>query len=321
MTQEAWHVSTAEAGTRLDQFLAQKLPSHSRARVQQWIKQGLVQVNAGLRPAHYRVRAGDYLTCTPPVVQPWHLAPAAISLDIIYEDQDLLVLNKPPGMTVHPGAGQQEGTLAQALLHHCPDLQGVGDVQRPGLVHRLDKDTSGIMVVAKTAQALQHLQGQFQDRRVDKRYLALVHGRPTETRGTIEMGIGRHPTQRHKMAVIGRRRRPARTSWLRRREFCGLFSLLELTLHTGRTHQIRVHLAALGYPVVGDQVYGGGQRRLADLPRELSPLKELATRQLLHSWSLQFQHPRTGLPVRLEAPLPADFQAVLTFLEGLPCSR
>jgi 23S rRNA pseudouridine1911/1915/1917 synthase len=321
MTQEAWHVSTAEAGTRLDQFLAQKLPSHSRAKVQQWIKQGLVQVNDLVRPARYRLKAGDYLTCTPPEVQPWHLAPAPLALEIIFEDQDLLILNKPPGLTVHPGAGQQEGTLAQALLYHCPDLQGIGEVQRPGLVHRLDKDTSGIMVVAKTLPALQHLQGQFQARQVDKRYLALVHGLLAEACGTIDLGIGRHPTQRHKMAVIGRRRRPASTSWQRRQEFCGCLSLLELTLHTGRTHQIRVHLAALGHPVVGDKVYGGGERRLADLPPELQPLRDLATRQLLHSWSLQFRHPRTGLPMRWEAPLPADFQAALSFLECRPCSR
>ncbi len=319
MTQEAWRVEAVDQGIRLDQFLAQKLASCSRARVQQWIKEGLVRVNDSIRSAHYRVRAGDYLTCTIPPVQPWHLASEAIALDILYEDADLLALNKPPGMTVHPGAGQRQGTLVNALIHHCPDLEGIGDIQRPGLVHRLDKDTSGVMVVAKSALALQNLQAQFQARQVVKRYLALVWGRWPEASGTITLAIGRHPSQRHKMAVIGRRRREAATSWQCLREFPGPFSLLELTLHTGRTHQIRVHMAAAGHPVVGDNVYGGGEKRLANLPEALTPLGTLVTRQLLHARFLQFRHPRTGATLKLEAPLPPDFQDVLDFLARLPC--
>jgi len=319
MTQEAWRVEDVDQDIRLDQFLAQKLADYSRSRIQQWIKDGFVRVNDRVRPAHYRLRPGDYLTCTIPAVQPWHLTPEAIALDILYEDADLLVLNKPPGLTVHPGAGQRQGTLVHALIHHCPDLEGIGDVQRPGLVHRLDKDTSGVMVVAKSARAFQNLQEQFQAREVDKRYLALVWGRWPEASGTITLAIGRHPSQRHKMAVIGRRRREAATSWRCRQEFPGPFSLLELTLHTGRTHQIRVHMAAAGHPVVGDKVYGGGEKRLAQLPAALAPLRPLVTRQLLHAWRLQFRHPHSGATLQLEAPLPSDFQHVLDFLTHLPC--
>lgn len=319
MPQEAWRIAAADQGSRLDHFLAQKLAPRSRSQIQQWIRAGLVQVNGQVRPAHYRLRPGDSLLCTIPAVQPWHLSPEAIALDILYEDADLLVLNKPPGLTVHPGAGQRQGTLANALLHHCPDLEGIGDVQRPGLVHRLDKDTSGVMVVAKTVLAYHHLQAQFQNRQVDKRYLALVWGHWPETSGTISLAIGRHPSQRHKMAVIGRRRREAATSWRCQQEFPGPLTLLELTLHTGRTHQIRVHMAAAGHPVVGDKVYGGGDKRLANLPAELRPLNTLVRRQLLHAWRLQCRHPRTGANLKLEAPPPPDFQNVLDFLSHLPC--
>ncbi|MGQ9920845.1 MAG: RluA family pseudouridine synthase [Desulfobacca sp.] len=318
MSQEAWRIEENDRHLRLDQFLAQKLTPYSRSRIQQWIKDGHVRVNEQIRPAHYRLRPGDSLTCTIPAIQPWHLTPEAIALDILYEDDDLLVLNKPPGLTVHPGAGQQQGTLVHALIHHCPDLEGIGDVQRPGLVHRLDKDTSGVMVVAKSAQAFQNLQEQFQARQVQKRYLALVWGHWPQASGTITLAIGRHPSQRHKMAVSGSRGRPAATSWHCWQEFPGPFSLLELSLHTGRTHQIRVHMAALGHPVVGDKVYGGGEKRLAYLPADLSPLRPLVTRQLLHAWRLQFQHPRHGAVLQLEAPLPPDFQSVLDFLTHLP---
>lgn len=321
MTPEAWLVSATDQGTRLDQFLTQQVTSCSRAQVQQWIKRGLVRVNEVVRPANYRVKAGEMVSCNRPAVEPWHLVPEAIPLDILYEDAELLVLHKPPGLPVHPGAGQRQGTLANALIYHCPDLTGIGDVQRPGLVHRLDKDTSGVMVVAKTAAALQQLQRQFQERRVDKRYLALVWGHWPEAYGLIELEIGRHPSQRHKMAVVGKRRRQASTSWWRRQELPGPCTLLELQIHTGRTHQIRVHLAAAGHPVVGDKVYGGGEKRLASLPPELQALKPLVTRQLLHAWKLTLAHPSSGAVLTWEAPLPPDFQQVLDFLQQRACSK
>jgi 23S rRNA pseudouridine1911/1915/1917 synthase len=314
MTQVALSIEAGDEGVRLDQFLAEKLTSFSRARVQKWIRSGLVRVNELERPANYRVRTGDQLICTIPEVQPWHLAPEPISLTILYEDDELVVLNKPPGLTVHPGAGQRHGTLVNALLHHCPNLEGIGDVQRPGLVHRLDKDTSGIMVVAKTALAHKFLLAQFKDRQVDKRYLALVWGRFPDTRGEIKAAIGRHPTQRHKMAITARGGREAATSWQRLQEYPGPLSLLELTLHTGRTHQIRVHLSYLGHPVVGDKIYGGGDKRLLGLPPEMRRLSSLIHRQLLHASQLRFKHPCLDEILTLTAPLPEDFQTVLDFL-------
>jgi 23S rRNA pseudouridine1911/1915/1917 synthase len=314
MNQVALSIESGDEGTRLDQFLAQKLADYSRARVQKWIRSGLVQVNDLAQPANYRVRPGDRLVCTIPAVQPWHLTPEAMPLCILYEDDDLVVLNKPPGLTVHPGAGQCRGTLVNALLHHCPDLEGIGDVQRPGLVHRLDKDTSGIMVVAKTALAHQFLLHQFQARKVDKRYLALVWGGFPERRGESKEPIGRHPTLRHKMAITTRGGRDAATSWERQQEYPGPLTLLELTLHTGRTHQIRVHLASSGHPVVGDKVYGGGEKRLLSLPPAMEPLRFLVQRQMLHAFKLRFQHPRRDEVIALTASLPQDFQTVLDFL-------
>jgi len=314
MTQVALCSGAEDQGSRLDQFLVQKLPSFSRARVQKWIRSGLVRVNDQERSANYRLRPGDRLVCTIPEVQPWHLAPEAIPLDILHEDEDLVVLNKPPGLTVHPGAGQTTGTLVNALLHHCPDLQGIGDVQRPGLVHRLDKDTSGIIIVAKTEAAHRFLLGEFKDRRVDKKYLALVWGRLPEKQGDIRTQIGRHPSQRYKMAVIPRGGRAAATSWRRLREYAGPLTLLELTLHTGRTHQIRVHLSSLGHPVLGDSLYGGGPKRFQGLGPAWGDLGFLVSRQMLHAWRLQFQHPRGRAEVTLTAPLPEDFRAVLHYL-------
>jgi len=315
-------IAAPEQGQRLDQVLAQRLGDYTRSRLQKWIKSGGVTVNDLTRPANYRVRAGDRLQVIIPAVQPSPLVPEAVPLDILYEDQDLLVLNKPAGLTVHPGAGCPRGTLVHALLHHCPDLGEVGDVARPGLVHRLDKDTSGVMVAAKTAAAHVALQRQFKARQVAKTYLALAWGRLPGPRGEIVQPIGRHPQQRHKMSVGARRGREAHTSWRLRQVYPGPLSLLEVTLHTGRTHQIRVHLAAAGHPVAGDQVYGGGARRLASVSLEVQPLASLVTRQLLHAWKLAFDHPRTGARLTLTAPLPADFQAALDFLEQLgPCSK
>ncbi len=316
MTQMALSIEAGDEGSRLDQLLARKLAGFSRARVQKWIRSGMVLVNDLAQPADYRVRLGDQLICTIPEVQPWHLTPESIPLAILYEDDDLVVLNKPPGLTVHPGAGQSCGTLVNALLYHCPDLEGIGDVQRPGLVHRLDKDTSGVMVVAKTELAHQFLLQQFQDRQVDKKYLALVWGRFPDGQGKIKAAIGRHPTQRHKMTVATRGGRQADTSWQRLQEYPGPFTLLELTLHTGRTHQIRVHLASLGHPVVGDKLYGGGEKRLLTLPPAMRQLISLVQRQLLHAGTLRFRHPRRDDVITLTATLPQDFQNVLDFLSA-----
>jgi 23S rRNA pseudouridine1911/1915/1917 synthase len=277
------------------------------------LKNGLVLVNGKAEPARYRVLPGDSITLKVPPPEPSHLAAEALPLEIIFEDQDILVVNKPPGLVVHPGAGHRQGTLLNALLAHCPELTDIGDVSRPGLVHRLDKDTSGLLVVAKTALAHESLVRQFQARQVDKTYVALVWGRFHVKAGEIEKDIGRHPSERRKMSVHARRGKTAATRWRVLKEFAPPLTLVELQPKTGRTHQIRVHLASLGHPVVGDASYGGGATRLEAEPK-LRGLKPLVARQLLHARALGFTHPRSGDAVAFETSLPEDFQKVLKYL-------
>jgi 23S rRNA pseudouridine1911/1915/1917 synthase len=308
-------VSAPDAGARLDQCLAQSL-GWSRARLQKLVKSGLVLVNGEVRPASHRVREGDIVVVRVPAPSPSHLAPEALPLTILFEDRDLLVVNKPPGLVVHPGAGHRAGTLLNALVHHCPDLKDIGEVSRPGLVHRLDKDTSGLIVVAKTSLAHASLVAQFQAHAITKRYQALVWGRLPEIEGVIDKEVGRHPTARQKMSVHPRRGKRALTFWRVRQEFPGPLTRVELTPQTGRTHQLRVHLASMGHPVLGDATYGGGVSRLAERPMLLG-LRPLVHRQLLHAWRLGVTHPRTSETMTWEAPLPEDFQAVVDFLEAL----
>jgi 23S rRNA pseudouridine1911/1915/1917 synthase len=306
------NVAPAEAGARLDQLLAKRL-GFSRARLQKLLKSGLVAVNGKVLVASYRVKAGDAVTVTVPPPEPSELLPEPLPLNIVFEDRDLLVVNKPPGLVVHPGAGHRRGTLLNALLHHCPHLAEIGEVSRPGLVHRLDKDTSGLLVVAKTELAHQALVHQFQAREVTKRYLALVWGRLLALEGQIDREVGRHPTARRKMSAHPRRGKAALTFWRVLKEFAGPLTLVELTPQTGRTHQLRVHLAAEGHPVLGDAIYGGGVSRLKG-HLKLKGLAPLVRRQLLHAWQLGVTHPRTGEKMTWEAPLPEDFQAVLSNL-------
>ena len=308
-------VPEPDQGSRLDRFLAGHT-EFTRARLARWLKDGQVLVNERPRPASYRVRSGDRVSLTVPPPEPSGLAPEALPLEILYEDQDLILVNKPPGLVVHPAPGHRGGTLLNALLHHCPDLAAVGDLSRPGLVHRLDKDTSGVLVAAKTAAAHAHLVRQFHDREVEKTYVALVWGRFAGKAGTIDQQIGRHPAARQKMSAHPRRGKAAVTYWRVRREFPDPLTLVELSPKTGRTHQLRVHLAMLGHPVVGDATYGGGAARFKGSPL-LQGLRPLVTRQLLHARSLRLTHPRTGETIVGEAPLPEDFQAVLQILESL----
>ena len=308
-------VEAGQSGSRLDQFLAQSL-GWTRARLQKLVKSGRVLVNGEPRPASYRVRPGDAVAVSVPPPSPSHLTPEALPLTILFEDRDLLVVNKPPGLVVHPGAGHRQGTLLNALVHHCPDLKDIGEVSRPGLVHRLDKDTSGLLVVAKTSLAHASLVAQFQAHTITKIYQALVWGRLAEVEGRIEKEVGRHPTARQKMSVHARRGKSAITFWRVVEEFPGPLSRVELTPQTGRTHQLRVHLASLGHPVLGDATYGGGVSRLLGQPR-LTGLKPLVHRQLLHAWRLGVTHPRSGEAMTWEAPLPEDFQAVVDKLENL----
>jgi 23S rRNA pseudouridine1911/1915/1917 synthase len=309
------NVNEPDHGSRLDQFLASRT-EFSRARLTRWLRNGLVQVNEQSRPASYRVRPGDRVSLTVPKPMPSGLAPEPLPLEILFEDQDIILVNKPPGLVVHPAPGHHGGTLLNALVHHCPDLAEVGDLSRPGLVHRLDKDTSGVLVVAKTASAHTHLVRQFHDREVEKIYMALVWGRFDQRSGKIDQEVGRHPTARQKMSAHPRRGKPAVTYWRVLEEYPGPLTLLKLTPKTGRTHQLRVHLAALGHPIVGDATYGGGATRLKENSR-LKDLRPLVKRQLLHARRLSLTHPVSGEAVVGEAPLPEDFQAVLQELKNL----
>jgi 23S rRNA pseudouridine1911/1915/1917 synthase len=311
MSVDAMRIETfvVETADRLDRVIAARCPELSRSAAQRLIEAGHVQVNGTpiQRPAH-RVRPGDRITVHIPPPEPMDLTPEPIPLDILYEDADVLVIHKPAGMVVHPGAGHASGTLIHAVLAHCPDLKGVGGVLRPGLVHRLDKETSGVLLIAKHEQAYRFLQAQFKARTVRKVYDALVIGHPPPE-GLIEAPIARDPRHRQRMAVVPTGR-PARTRYRVVHTYegrWGRYALLEVYPETGRTHQIRVHLAYVGYPVVGDPVYG---RRTA-LP---------CPRLFLHARSITVRLPSRPEPVTFEAPLPADLTGVLELLENAPAS-
>lgn len=292
MVEAAFTISPQDAGMRLDQFLAAHVPALSRARIQDLIKAGAVLLNAGVSKPSVRLRAGDAVDLKEPPPAPASNQAEAIALEVLFEDEDLIVVNKAAGMVVHPAAGNWQGTLVNALLHHCQALSGVGGQERPGIVHRLDKETSGCLVAAKNDAAHRSLAAQFAGREVSKVYLALAAGKFRRLSGLIEAPIGRHPVQRKKMTVVATGRgRPAVTGYQVLGELAGA-TLVACTLHTGRTHQIRVHLKHLGHPLLGDELYG----RRAGFPR-----------QMLHSWKLAFIHPRTGERVSFQSPLPADF--------------
>ena len=281
--------------SRLDQYLAGVDLGLTRSRLRQLIAGGQVTVNGGeVKPAH-RVRAGDRIVVSVPAPRPSSVVAQDIPLAVIYQDADLVVIDKPAGLSVHPGPGHPDRTLVNGLLALCPDIQGIGGEIRPGIVHRLDKDTSGLLMVAKTQDAHVRLSRQIKDRSVKKEYLALVEGRPSPEAGTVDVPIGRDPRRRTRMAVTPGGRE-SRTGY-RLLEQAGTCSLLELQLHTGRTHQARVHMAWLGHPLLGDAVYG---RR--------SPL---LSRHFLHAHGLAFRHPATGEPLEFRSPLPSDLQDAL----------
>jgi 23S rRNA pseudouridine1911/1915/1917 synthase len=280
-------------GVRLDRFLADELPNFSRSRLQALIRGGHVTLNGATARPREILRTGDMIRLVEPAPEKIANEPEDIPLDILFEDDDLLVINKPAGMVVHPGAGNMSRTLVNALLAHCRTLSGIGGKERPGIVHRLDKETSGCLVVAKNDLAHQELSRQFAERTVEKVYLALVAGTMRKSHGVIDAGIGRHPKHRQRMAVNKERGRSARTDYRVVRSSGGI-SLVECVLHTGRTHQIRVHLHHLGHPVLGDKVYG--RQRTPEFPR-----------QMLHAWKLAFSHPRNGKRLSFKAPIPSDF--------------
>lgn len=290
---------------RLDQFLALELPQFSRSRIQHLIRSRLVVVNGSPARPRDLVREGDRIVLTEPPPEQIDARPEAIPLNVLYEDDDLIVINKPAGLVIHPGAGQREHTLVNALLHYFPKLSGIGGKERPGIVHRLDKETSGCLVVARTDEAHRGLSAQFASRSVEKIYLALVAGKLRKRSGVIEERIGRHPKDRKRMSVEAKRGRTAKTEY-RLINSSEEISLVECRLHSGRTHQIRVHLHHLGHPVLGDKIYGG--RFARSFPR-----------QMLHAWKLGFEHPGTGEWKDFDAPLPPDFETAATAL-SLPVS-
>jgi 23S rRNA pseudouridine1911/1915/1917 synthase len=298
-------VGEAEAGARLDLALS-ALAECSRSQARRWIELGHVRVNEKPVQPSLRVRSGDLVEATPPDPEPADAVPEPIALSVLYEDADLIVLDKPAGIVVHPAPGHAGGTLVNALLHHCEDLAGVGDVLRPGIVHRLDRGTSGVLVVAKNDLAHRHLSEQFREHSVHRVYKALVRGLPGVESGQVDLAIGRHPRDRKRMTVRRQGGRAATTLWRVERRFPrSERTLLEVRPRTGRTHQIRVHLAAVGLPIAGDPVYG----RRGRTPLEL----ELA-RPALHAEQLGFSHPRSGARLEFAAALPADFALLLAAL-------
>jgi 23S rRNA pseudouridine1911/1915/1917 synthase len=300
---------TEDAGERLDRFLARRLPVLSRSRIQQLIKSGHVRVSRGTAAASLEVWPGLVADVDVPAPGPPTVEAEALPLAVLYDDDDLVVVNKPAGMVVHPAAGHARGTLVNALLHHVSGLSGVGGRERPGIVHRLDRGTSGVMVVAKHDRAHQSLARQFHDREVGKEYIALVWG---AIRGTpvMDRPIGRDPRHRHRMSSRARRARPATTRILSA-EALGGVSLVRVSLGTGRTHQIRVHLSEAGHAIVGDALYGGVRRRV---PAKLAAVSALE-RPFLHAAKLTLRHPSDGRTLMFEAPLPADLEDVLTRLQ------
>jgi 23S rRNA pseudouridine1911/1915/1917 synthase len=301
-------VPPEEAGVRIDRFLTNALADHSRSQIQRLIKDGHVSIaDRDVRPNRI-VRAGETIVVDIPVPENPIPQPEAIGLDIVYQDPDIVVVNKPAGMVVHPAAGHSCGTLVNALLHEITDLSGIGGEMRPGIVHRLDRGTSGLMVVAKHDRSHAELARQFQDREVEKEYVALVWG-VVQAGRRIDLPIGRDPVDRKKMSARARRARSAATRVTKALHIPGV-SLLHVAISTGRTHQIRVHLSAIGHPIVGDAVYGGLRRRVSG---DLRPVLAL-DRPFLHAGRLVFHHPADGRKMEFEAPLPHDLQTVLNLI-------
>jgi 23S rRNA pseudouridine1911/1915/1917 synthase len=294
-----WSISEpADVGTRLDKHLTQRFSDLSRSRVQDLIREGHVTLNGRPAKASATLKPGDKLTMHVPDPTPTEVVAQDIPIEVLFEDRDILVLNKPPGLVVHPAAGNPDGTLVNALLHHCDDLSGIGGEMRPGIVHRLDKDTSGCMVVAKNDIAHRRLTEAFAERRLGKIYLAAINGLPKEPSGRVQNMIGRHPVDRKRMTVLyDGSGKEAVTEWEQVAVHQGS-ALIRCRLLTGRTHQIRVHMREnLGHPILGDPIYGNPKRQIVTVGR-----------LMLHAWRLSLHHPIHDQPLNFEAPIPADFE-------------
>ena len=302
----SFSVPDDSAGTRLDVFLVSVLAGHSRSNIQRLIRDGHVSVDGRGAKANQAMKTGQNVAVDVPEPVDPEPRPEALPLPILFQDRDLVVIDKPAGMVVHPAAGHASGTLVNALLHHVNDLSGIGGERRPGIVHRLDRGTSGLMVVAKNDAAHEELARQFRDREIEKEYVALVWGEVQAGR-RIDAPIGRDPGNRKRMSARARRSREAVTRIVRADKFGKALTLARVAIHTGRTHQIRVHLSAIGHPIVGDPLYGGVRRRV---PGDLRAVAHLS-RPFLHAARLAFAHPADGRRMEFESPLPDDLQRVL----------
>ena len=311
----AIRVSQKGAGRRLDQFLSETSLNLSRSREKNLIQKHLIFLNQKPIKPSVHVKTGDIVSGTLPEPEPLSLKAEPIPLTVLYEDSFIIVVDKPSGMVVHPAYGNPSGTLVNALLYHCKDLAGINGVLRPGIVHRLDKDTSGVMVVAKDDGAYHHLAKQFKNRTVKKTYRAIVYGKLSGDEGLIDSEIGRHPSERKRMSIRTKKGRPAITRWRKLEEFDGA-TLLEIFPQTGRTHQIRVHLSSIGHPILGDPLYGRKGRPGAIYDPVLRECVKRLNRQALHAQQLEFTHPRTGERVQFVSPMPRDMEEVLEWLRS-----
>jgi 23S rRNA pseudouridine1911/1915/1917 synthase len=307
-----------DSGKRLDVCIAERDPALSRSQLQQLIKTGRVRVDGVLQKASFRLNGGEKIVVSVPEPLPATVCAEDVPVEIVFEDEWIVVVNKAPGMVVHPGAGNATGTLVNALLHHCDALSGIGGTMRPGIVHRLDKDTSGVLVVAKSDAAYHSLRKQFSSHAITRKYHALVYGRMPDRSGVIEAAIGRDRVDRKRMSTRVRHGRPARTLWDVLETFDDI-THLEAALETGRTHQVRVHCASIGHPLVGDFVYGTPKRMRSVSSKPVQDALKQITRHMLHAGLLAFDHPVSSARMTFTADLPADFAHVLTVLREQGC--
>ena len=301
---------------RLDTYLCECLPEISRSQLKKLIDNKQILLNGTPVKASLKLKGGESILVNLPEPEPIEAIPEDIPLDILYEDQDLIVINKPAGMVVHPAAGHSQGTLVNALLHHCDDLAGIGGELRPGIVHRIDKDTSGVLVATKNDQSHQHLAEQFKQHSIDRHYMALIHGCPDQDSGTIDQPLGRHPLQRKKMSGKARNAKRAVTHWKVLKRYPGeRLCLIELKLETGRTHQIRVHFAEMNLPLVADPLYGSKSKLAAIKDPKLKKLIAQLPGQALHAQRLGFIHPRTGKHLEFSCKMPDTLSHLINYLD------